>query len=261
MADKNETARKLAEAHYRCEPGLVKIFRLRAAGDAELQANEPVKLLEVNDDTISAGIVPLQFGPRPSSGIEYPSVIVEITPDELDRIQSGELLLPNSWRLDDLLPRSFRDRKRKRMTRADSWAVLIRWRCKAAMHTLQQGSRSSLGSNCPGRIASPSSDIIRSSSNSNCSARKLNSYLPPSMITVGGRRTASIHGNPLLVPFLFLPTTSSRILTCSHARRSNASQVRERCNCGPSELMFALGFSGPAERGSWRCPPAIAAPH
>ena len=44
-----------------------------------------------------SGIMPLYFGPVPSSGIPYPSVIVEVTPDEFERIKVKELELPNGW--------------------------------------------------------------------------------------------------------------------------------------------------------------------
>jgi hypothetical protein len=49
--------------------------------------------------------MPLQFGPAPASGLHYPSVIVEVTPDEYSRIQSGELKLPDGWTLGEEIPK------------------------------------------------------------------------------------------------------------------------------------------------------------
>ena len=49
--------------------------------------------------------MPLHFRPVPGSGIPYSSVIVEITPDEFDRIRLQELKLPDGWTIDDEYPR------------------------------------------------------------------------------------------------------------------------------------------------------------
>ena len=49
--------------------------------------------------------MPLYFGPAPASGIPYPSVIVEVTPDEYLKIQSHELKLPAGWDHWEELPR------------------------------------------------------------------------------------------------------------------------------------------------------------
>jgi hypothetical protein len=49
--------------------------------------------------------MPLHFGPAPASGIPYPSVIVEVTPDEFKKIQSHELKLPEGWEIGEELAR------------------------------------------------------------------------------------------------------------------------------------------------------------
>jgi len=49
--------------------------------------------------------MPIQFGPDPASGIHYPTVIVEVTPEEFQRIQMRELELPQGWMLADPIPR------------------------------------------------------------------------------------------------------------------------------------------------------------
>ena len=105
MANKNEEARQLAEAHYRVEPGITQIFRITGAADVESRPNEPIKLLEVNEFTSPSGIMPLQFGPAPASGFHFPSVIVEVTPAEFEKIQRHELSLPNGWSVGDPVPR------------------------------------------------------------------------------------------------------------------------------------------------------------
>jgi hypothetical protein len=105
MADKQEEARKLAEIHYRIEPGITQIFRMIGDDDAETRPDEPIKLLEVNENTISSGIMPLHFAPVPAHGIHYPSVIVEVTPIEYEKIRSRELPLPPGWTVSGLVPR------------------------------------------------------------------------------------------------------------------------------------------------------------
>ena len=49
--------------------------------------------------------MPLYFGPVPSSGIPYASVIVEVTPDEFERIRVQELKLPDGWTIGEEYPK------------------------------------------------------------------------------------------------------------------------------------------------------------
>ncbi|HEY8751112.1 MAG TPA: hypothetical protein VIM11_24225 [Tepidisphaeraceae bacterium] len=102
---KEAVALRLAQAHFSVEPGIAQIFRLLADAQLESAPNEPVKLLEVNQDTTADGIRPVFFGPHPASGIYCPSVIVEVTPEEFDQIQRGSIKLPNKWRIGSEMPR------------------------------------------------------------------------------------------------------------------------------------------------------------
>ncbi len=95
--DKAEAAKQLATRHYQVEAGMTQIFRITGSAEVELNRAEPIKLLEVNEDTVSAGIMPLHFGSEPASGIRFPSIIIEVTPGELERIRSSELELPKGW--------------------------------------------------------------------------------------------------------------------------------------------------------------------
>jgi hypothetical protein len=105
MHDKEESARTLADIHYRVEEGMQEIYRLVGKPRDEKRPEEPIKLLEVNEGTIPTGILPLQFGPLPERGIFFPSVIVEITPEEFQQIQMKQLKLPHDWKIGELLPR------------------------------------------------------------------------------------------------------------------------------------------------------------
>lgn len=103
---KDEEAKELARKHYQVEAGLTHVIRIGGSAEVELRPNEPIKLLEVNENTIPAGIMPIQFGPSPASGVHYPSVIVEVTPDEYERIRTGELRLPDGWTLGEEIPKT-----------------------------------------------------------------------------------------------------------------------------------------------------------
>ncbi len=96
--NKEIAARMLAQMHYEFEPGMVEIFRLIDEGADECNPSEPIKLLEVNQDTIPSGILPLGFDPIPASG-NFPSVVIQITPGEFERVKKGELQLPSGWRI------------------------------------------------------------------------------------------------------------------------------------------------------------------
>lgn len=81
---KDEVADELAQAHYEVDAGIERIVRLLADEEREASASEPIKLLEVNKLTVPAGVQPVYFGSHPASGAVYPSVVVEITPDEFN---------------------------------------------------------------------------------------------------------------------------------------------------------------------------------
>jgi hypothetical protein len=94
---KTEIAEELARKHFEIESGLTRIFRI--TNHAEPQPAEPIKLLEVNENTVPSGILPLHFGPVPDNGIPYGPIIVEITPDEFQKLQAHELTLPDGWQI------------------------------------------------------------------------------------------------------------------------------------------------------------------
>lgn len=96
MSTKQEIAERLAEVHYSVEPGMVQIYRAFGDDRAEGDIDEPIKLLEVNEETIPAGVVPIHFGPHPARGVPFPTAIIEITPEEFAQIGSG-LKLPADW--------------------------------------------------------------------------------------------------------------------------------------------------------------------
>jgi hypothetical protein len=95
---KDAVAQRLAEAHYAIEPGIEIIIQLVASPDKEADPKESIKLLEVNQNTTGNGIHPVFFGSHAASGIFYPSVIIEVTPEQYEQIQQDPTSLPNGWR-------------------------------------------------------------------------------------------------------------------------------------------------------------------
>jgi len=95
VPNKGEVARLLADAHRLDFPKIRRIVRV--IGTDESSVHEPVKLLEVNPETSPSGIVPITFGPLPPK-YPYPSILIEVTEEEYQRICSGELVLPDGWK-------------------------------------------------------------------------------------------------------------------------------------------------------------------
>lgn len=97
---------RLAKKHYEVEDGLTRIFRLHSKAELEANRAEPIKLLEVNENTVPSGVMPLHFGAAPTIGIPFPSIIVEVTPEEFTKIQRRELYLPKDWEIGEELPKT-----------------------------------------------------------------------------------------------------------------------------------------------------------
>jgi hypothetical protein len=97
MSERTLVARELARRHFAVDPGMSRIFTIIDGSVNEELPDAPIKLLEVNDSTVPYGVMPLYFGPAPSTGITFPSVIVEVTPEEFEKIEKRELSLPAGW--------------------------------------------------------------------------------------------------------------------------------------------------------------------
>jgi len=95
---KDAVVETLAKAHFMVNPAIEKIFRVIAPG-RETDESEPIKLLEVNRETPCQGIVPIPFARHAASGIYFPSVIIEIQPEEYEQVVEGKLKLPDGWKL------------------------------------------------------------------------------------------------------------------------------------------------------------------
>jgi hypothetical protein len=95
--EKDDAAKRLARMHREVDPGITQILRFKDRREVESLEGEPIKLLEANANTVPSGVMPLHFGAAPAIGVPFPTVIVEVTPDEFHEIQSHELKLPTGW--------------------------------------------------------------------------------------------------------------------------------------------------------------------
>jgi hypothetical protein len=76
------TAKQLAESHISSDPGVQRVFLLK--GDSEQAAKEPIKLLEIVEDTLEVGIEPIGFpGSNRTGG--WPVVVVDVSPNEYSK--------------------------------------------------------------------------------------------------------------------------------------------------------------------------------
>lgn len=64
-------------------------------------AQNEVRLLEVSATAPTTGeVLPFGFGSDAARGIDYPSVVILVSPAEWKDIQNGKLRLPSGWDLD-----------------------------------------------------------------------------------------------------------------------------------------------------------------
>jgi len=92
--DKLATARSLAKSHFQVEPNLKHVFLLEPLNESD--PRDPIKLLEIVEGTLEAGIMPVGFAADPARGIEYPFSIVELSPREYQAVIDKTLHFPES---------------------------------------------------------------------------------------------------------------------------------------------------------------------
>ncbi|HEX2570818.1 MAG TPA: hypothetical protein VH877_14770 [Polyangia bacterium] len=95
--DKDGVADRLIDWHFRVEPEITKIYRIFSP--EENAPGEPIKLLEVNLATFCTGSVQA-FAFGPADDIPYPSVVAEVTPEEMDQILAHKIALPRGWSIE-----------------------------------------------------------------------------------------------------------------------------------------------------------------
>jgi hypothetical protein len=94
--DKDDAARDLIQHHFAVEPELRAVYRIMSANEAS--ADEPIKLLEVNAATVATGSVEV-FGFAPSKSTPFSVMIAEVTPEELEQLETNARAMPQGWSL------------------------------------------------------------------------------------------------------------------------------------------------------------------
>lgn len=99
---KLDTAKQLAKAHFDIDGDVKHIYLLEPLNEKD--DKDPIKLLEVVEGTLELGVEPIVFAADPGRGIEYPSLIVEVSPAEYeDRRRLGAALKSRGWKLGPVL--------------------------------------------------------------------------------------------------------------------------------------------------------------
>ena len=101
-----EALAQLVKSHFDVEPGIVRICTLVRERRDSGQSADAVRLLEVNRRSIPVGLQGVHFPADPSSGIHDPCIIYDITPEEYDSIEHGDLALPPGTRIGQCFERS-----------------------------------------------------------------------------------------------------------------------------------------------------------
>ena len=91
-----EVAQELAAAHRAADPETTRIKLFSSAQDDE------IRLLEISTSIPTTGeILPYRFASDEANGINYPSTIILVTPDEWRDVENGVIELPLGWPLSD----------------------------------------------------------------------------------------------------------------------------------------------------------------
>jgi hypothetical protein len=92
-----QVASELANAHRKSDPATttIKVFP-----PGEEEAETAIRLVEVsNAAPVTNEVRPFRFGAAPSSGVDFPSIVVVLCPKEWSDVLGGILKLPNGWDL------------------------------------------------------------------------------------------------------------------------------------------------------------------
>jgi len=98
--NRDAMARHYADRHWSIDSGLKGIYYLPT--DAP---EREVRLLEVND--LVAAITPLEpfdFGVEPNGPHAHTLNVLDVTPEQWEAVERGELTLPSGWSLANIMP-------------------------------------------------------------------------------------------------------------------------------------------------------------
>jgi len=100
--DRDRMARWYAKEHLKSDPGVRAIYYL--------PTNAPereIRFIEINDqisERADDSLEPIDFGVNRGEAEEHSLVVLDVTPDQWDRIEKSVLPLPEGWFLNDAVP-------------------------------------------------------------------------------------------------------------------------------------------------------------
>lgn len=93
-----QLAREYASSHQEMDPGVRRVFHLRAGAP-----EREIRLLEINELLVDREIdevEPIEFGIDRGTDHFHTLIVVDVTPSQWDRIEKKKLKLPAGWSLD-----------------------------------------------------------------------------------------------------------------------------------------------------------------
>ena len=99
--NRDSMARWYAKAHLKTDPGIVAVYYLPTnAGEREIRLIEVNKLIgDRNDDSLE----PIDFGVDTGMETAHKLFVLDVTPEQWERIRTQELHLPGNWSLDSAI--------------------------------------------------------------------------------------------------------------------------------------------------------------
>ena len=97
--DRDSMARWYAREHLKTDPGIVAVYFLpKNADDREIRFVEINKLIgDRNDDVLE----PIDFGVDTGMDSAHKLFVLDVTPEQWDRIRTQQVGLPGNWSLED----------------------------------------------------------------------------------------------------------------------------------------------------------------
>ncbi len=97
--NRDAMARWYATQHLRTDPGVAAVWHLPKYAD-----DREIRLIEVNTlltDRNENGLQPIDFGVDRGMDSEHRLFVLDVTPDQWERIRQRQLGLPGNWSLDE----------------------------------------------------------------------------------------------------------------------------------------------------------------
>ena len=88
MKNRLSVARHIARQQTVLDPGVDAVYYVRS-GKSGRAGGGPIVLVQVSRAAVPAGVVPIGFPPEPKAGIDYPYVIIDLTPTEFEKVKKA----------------------------------------------------------------------------------------------------------------------------------------------------------------------------